>query len=206
MFAQARLNGFQYLLPVTAHLRYLALLLVAGAGFCNTLPGYAAESGALTVNDTEIRLDGDVYLLDAQFLIALSSGAREALENSVPLVFDLQVQLVRKHRWWWDAITTETRQNRQLDYHALSRSFIVTDMNTGIRSSYRRLEDALQATGSIRDLALIKRQKLQDDGIYEVRLRGILDIESLPTPVRLPAYVSSAWDMDSKWYTWPLVP
>ena len=206
MFAQARLNGFRYLLPVTVHMRCLALLLVAGAGFCNTLPGYAAESGAVKVNDTEIRLDGDVYLLDAQFLIALSSGAREALENNVPLIFDLQVQLVSKHRWWWDAITTESRQNRQLEYHALSRSFIVTDMNTGIRSSYRRLEDALQATGSIRDMALIKRQELKDDGIYEVRLRGILDIESLPTPVRLPAYVSSAWDMDSKWYTWPLVP
>jgi hypothetical protein len=204
MFAQARLNDFRYLPPVTLHLRCLALLLVAG--LCNTLPGYAAESGAVTVNDTEIRLDGDVYLLDAQFLIALSSGAREALENNIPLVFDLQVQTVRKHRWWWDAIATETRQSRQLEYHALSRSYIVTDMNTGIRSSYRRVEEALQATGSIRDLALIKRQKLKDDGIYEVRLRGILDIESLPTPVRLPAYVSSAWDMDSKWYTWPLVP
>lgn len=204
MFAQARLNGFRCLLSVTAHLRCLALLLVAGAGVCNTLPGYAAQAGAVTVSDVEIRLDSDVYLLDAQFHIALSSGAREALDNNVPLVFDLQVQLVSKHRWWWDAITAETRQERQLEYHALSRSFIVTDRNSGTRTSYRRLEDALQATGSLRDLVLIKRQKLKDNGIYEVRLRGILDIESLPTPVRLPAYVSSAWDMDSEWYTWPL--
>ena len=204
MFAQARLNDFRCVLSVTAHLRCLALLLVAGAGVCNPLPGYAAQAGAVTVSDVEIRLEGDVYLLDAQFLIALSSGAREALDNNVPLVFDLQVQLVSKHSWWWDAIVTETRQERQIEYHALSRSFIVTDRNTGSQASYRQLEDALQATGSLRGLALIKRQKLKDAGIYEVRLRGILDIESLPTPVRLPAYVSSAWDMDSEWYTWPL--
>jgi len=38
-----------------------------------------------------------------------------------------------------------------------------------------------------------------------VRLRCSLDIESLPTPVRLLAYVSSAWDMDNEWYQWPLV-
>ena len=37
-----------------------------------------------------------------------------------------------------------------------------------------------------------------------VRLRGSLDIESLPTPVRLLAYFSSAWDMDSEWHQWGL--
>jgi hypothetical protein len=45
---------------------------------------------------------------------------------------------------------------------------------------------------------------IEDDADYKIRLRGSLDIESLPTPVRLIAYVSSAWDMSSEWHTWSL--
>jgi hypothetical protein len=52
---------------------------------------------------------------------------------------------------------------------------------------------------------LLTDQALESELNYEIRLRGSLDIESLPTPVRLIAYVSSAWDMMSKWYSWPLV-
>jgi hypothetical protein len=45
---------------------------------------------------------------------------------------------------------------------------------------------------------------MRNDESYSVRLRGSLDIEALPTPVRLLAYISSAWDMDSEWYQWQL--
>ena len=72
------------------------------------------------------------------------------------------------------------------------------------QGNYRRLEDALRAVGAIENLKLAD-QPLDPDLNYEIRLRGSLDIESLPTPVRLIAYVSSAWDMVSKWYSWPLV-
>jgi hypothetical protein len=52
----------------------------------------------------------------------------------------------------------------------------------------------------------VEFQELRDGRRYTVRLRGRLDIESLPTPVRLLAYVSSAWDMDNEWYKWRLAP
>jgi hypothetical protein len=198
------MSGFRYPVPVTLHLQCLVLLFGTALGICCPPSIHAAEKGVVEVDRAVTRLSGDDYLLDAQLGISLSSGAREALENNVPLVFDLQIQLVKKHRFWWDAIAAEIRQSRQLEYHALSLSYVVTDRNTGSRSAYRRLEDALQATGGLRDVVLISREELKDAGVYEVRLRGSLDIESLPTPVRLPAYVSSAWDMDSEWYAWPL--
>ena len=67
-----------------------------------------------------------------------------------------------------------------------------------------QLDDALQAAGKIRDLHVIEKEQLDKDRLYKLRLRGSLDIESLPTPVRLFAYVSSEWDMRSEWYAWPL--
>jgi hypothetical protein len=204
MFAQGRLSDCRYPVPVTIRLQFLAMLLGAAISMCWPAPATAAEKGAVRVERATTAISGDDYLLDAQFSIRLSSGAREALENNVPLVFDLQIQLVKKHRLWWDAVIAESLQRRQLEYHALSRTYVVTELDTGKRTAFRSLEDALQATGSLRELVLTSLQELEDGGNYVIRLRGNLDIESLPTPVRLPAYVSSAWDMDSEWYAWPL--
>ena len=119
------------------------------------------------------------------------------------MTFELQTQLVRKHDWLWDSVVVEHVQVRQLEYHALSRSFLVKDMATGRQSNYSRLDDALQAAGTIEKL-LITSKPLDSSRSYEIRLRGSLDIESLPTPVRLLAYVSSDWDMKGDWYTWQL--
>jgi hypothetical protein len=76
-------------------------------------------------------------------------------------------------------------------------------MNTGRQGNYSRLDDALQAAGTIEKLLLTDRP-LEAGRRYEIRLRGSLDIESLPTPVRLLAYVSADWDMKGEWYAWPL--
>ena len=81
---------------------------------------------------------------------------------------------------------------------------VLKDTDSGTQGNYRQLQDALRAAGAIRNLFLTD-QKMEAGKGYNIRLRGSLDIESLPTPGRLPAYVSSAWDMKSEWYAWPLV-
>jgi hypothetical protein len=164
---------------------------------------YASEPGEFRITDVHAWHDEDGWFLDAQCAIRLSSGAREALDNGVPLVFELQVQMVKTHPWFWDVVEIERSQVRQLQYHALSRSYLVKDISAGTQGNYSRLDDALVAAGVIESL-LITDQSLASDRDYNIRLRGSHDIESLPTPVRLLAYVSSEWDMSSEWYTWSL--
>ena len=121
----------------------------------------------------------------------------------MPLVFDLQVQVVKKHKWFWDVVEHERLVVRQLQYHALSRSYLVKDFVTGNQGVYSQLDDALFAAGSLVSL-LLTDEVLERGRDYIVRLRGSHDVEALPTPVRLLAYVSSEWDMESHWYTWQL--
>jgi hypothetical protein len=168
------------------------------------MAAYADDAGKFSVLDAHSRSIGGVQLLDARFAIRLSHGASEALDNGVPLTFEFQVQLVKQHKWLWDVVETEHVVVRQLQYHALSRSYLVrTTGGTGTQGSYSQLQDALTAVGSI-DRLLVTSQPLEAGLKYYIRLRGSLDIEELPTPVRLLAYVSSDWDMDSEWYTWPI--
>lgn len=204
MFNQIRLSGRAPVFPGTGPSWYLAMVLLLALVCCFPLQALADDPGIFQLEDADTWRTGGSDYLGAQFNIELSSGAEEAIRKGVPLVFEFQVQVVKTHTWLWDTVDIELVQYRQLQYHALSESYLVKDMSAGTQGNYRRLEDALRAAGKIQDL-LLTDQALDPELNYEIRLRGSLDIESLPTPVRLIAYVSSAWDMVSKWYSWPLV-
>ena len=180
-------------------LRTMCLALAAAAMLSLAPALQADEAGQFSVRDAHVWHE-DGWYLDAQSDISLSSGAREALENGIPLVFELRVQLVKTHKWLWDVVEYERTQLRQLQYHALSRSYLVKDIASGRQGVYSSLEDALYAVGLI-DSLLLTSDTLDSNRDYMVRLRGSHDIESLPTPVRLLAYVSSAWDMNSQWFS-----
>ena len=204
MFAETRLTGSLPLSTVAGFIRYRAVVLLLSAICCLPVPVFAGHPGIVELEDASTwRIDGSDYL-DAQFSIELSSGAMEAMQNSVPLIFELQVQVVETHTWLWDSVVIEITERRSLQYHALSESYQVKDINSGTQGNYRRLDDALRAAGKITNL-LLTDQSLDRGPIYSIRLRGSLDIESLPTPVRLIAYISSDWSMVSKWYKWQLV-
>ena len=204
MFAQARLTGSFTVLTVPELSRYRVIVMLLSVICCLPAQVIAGHPGAVKLEDAHTwRSSGRDYL-EAQFSIELSSGAEEAVESAVPLVFELQVQVVETHAWLWDSVVIEITERRSLQYHALSQSYQVKDLNSGTQGNYRRLDDALQAAGSIRNL-LLSDQSLDQGPEYSIRLRGSLDVESLPTPVQLLAYVSSEWNMVSKWYKWPLV-
>lgn len=204
MFNQGWLSGQVPAFPGARTACCLAGMLLLALACCCPMLVSASDSGVFQLEDADTYRTGDGDFLSAQFDIKLSSGAEEAVRNGVPLVFDLQVQVVKTHTWLWDTVDIEIIQHRQIQYHALSESYLVKDLSNDSQGNYRRLEDALRMAGKIQGL-LLTEQALDPELKYEIRLRGSLDIESLPTPVRLIAYVSSAWDMESKWYSWPLV-
>jgi len=199
MCTQKQLTGMS--LHSMLHAACLALAVIVPLSVAPALQ--AGEAGQFNVRDAHVWNDEDGWFLDAQCDIRLSTGAREALENGIPLVFELRAQIVKTHSWLWDKVEYERTQLRQLQYHALSRSYLVRDIGSGRQGVYGSLDDALYAVGLI-DTLLLTSDTLDSNRDYIVRLRGSHDIESLPTPVRLLAYVSSQWDMNSQWYTWPL--
>jgi hypothetical protein len=206
MFAQGRITGYPAIRVLPARLTRLLVMMLAACSCLCSPQLYADETGTFQALNAQVSEadPGSGFVLNGQFSITLSPGAKEALENGVPLVFELQVQLVRTHRWLWDSVEAELKQIRQIQYHALSRSYVVKDINAGTQQNFRRLSDAMNAAGALKEVLLSDGQLIEDGADYKIRLRGSLDIESLPTPVRLIAYVSSAWDMSSEWYIWSL--
>jgi len=181
----------------------LALVLL-GLGLLAS-PG-AWSGGEFRVINAEASLVGGVYRVDANIEFELSDPVREALANGVPLVLEIDLRIRRPREWLWDETVATLVQRFELRYHALSNRYVVRHLNTAARHSFASLGDALYHIGSVRGLPLIDQALLEPGVPYEAGIRARLDIESLPSPMQVVAYVSRSWWLDSDWYTWPLAP
>ncbi|NJN45409.1 MAG: DUF4390 domain-containing protein [Candidatus Competibacteraceae bacterium] len=166
--------------------------------------GTLGWASSFKVVNASTRLDNEIYRLYAQIEYQLSQAPLEALQNGVPLTFSLEVEVIRKREWLWDEVLATRDQQFTLAYHALSRQYVVTDLNRADSKSFPDAARAFEFLGSIDNLPLVNSGILNTEEIYYARLRTTLDLEKLPAPLLLVAYLSDDWYLSGEWYTWPL--
>ena len=180
---------------------WLSVLL---AGLITLWPIQAARAEhAFIIKSLETNLEQGVYQLNSRIEYRLSDEALSALKNGVPFLILMNIE-VEQVRWYWNKTLAELEQGYLLLYHALSEKFIVHNLNSGAQDHYTSLDAALNALGQISNLPLIDAKLLAPELRYRIRMRTYLDIESLPAPMRPLAYISSDWQLDSDWVSWPL--
>lgn len=181
------------------------LLLAGWAWLWLPAAAFAADS-YFNVRDAHAELHEDVYLLDADIDFQFSEASLEALHNGIPLVLEIEIRVDRLREWLWTETVATLIQRHRLQFHALADRYVIHNLNTDHRQSFARLEDAQEALGTLRAFPMLDRRLLRSDTRHRVRLRAGLVVEELPTPIRLWAYVSDQWRLESDWYTWPLQP
>ena len=154
----------------------------------------------------ETKLKDNVFRLEANMELTFSDDALEALRSGVPLIVLVNIEVLKDRSWWWDKTVAELEQGYLLLYHALSEKYIIHNLNSGAQQNYTNLNAALFSLSNLRDFPLIDKKLLDEGDDYYLRLRTYLDIESLPAPMRPIAYISSQWQLQSDWFSWPLKP
>jgi hypothetical protein len=173
--------------------------------FCLAHPARAQDPApGIHVREARSWLVDDVYQLRARIDYVLSTPVSDALTNGLPLIIELQVQVVRDYFGIWDQPVASLTQQYQLQYHALSRQYLLRNLNSTAQRSYPTEQAALDALGDIDALPMLDRHLLADGVHYDGKVRARLDIESLPTPLRLVAYFDADWRLVSEWYRWPV--
>lgn len=180
----------------------LRLLLLCGLCWAASMQ----QALAFDIEDVDAHWENNVLLIDAEVDFSLTSEAQDALESGVPLVLMLQIQVLEPREYLWDRVVARLEQRYRLTYHALSERYIVDHLNTGVRQSSSTLDGALFSLGRVESLPLLDRGLLSVRQDYYGQLRVALDVEALPTPMRVWAYVSSEWRLASNWYQWPILP
>lgn len=161
-------------------------------------------AASISISHAATRLQQGVYLLNASIRYDLSADVLDALNNGVQLTLSLDMQVRRARGFLWDQTVHELQQSYTLRYHALSRQYVVNNVNSNAQNSFPTRTAALAFLGQIEDFPLLDKPLLQDAGGYSAWLRARLDIDALPAPLRPLAYLSSQWRLSSEWYSWPL--
>jgi len=160
--------------------------------------------GYFEVRSASTRQIGGVHILDARLQLVLSSEALEALSSAVPLTIELQLQLIRARRFWWDDAEAELAWRYELEYRPLSQRYIVRNINSGDQDSFATLYSALNNLGRVQGIPVIDDALLEPGDDYRVRLRALLNTQQYPAPLRLLFFWRDQWQLKSEWFEWLL--
>lgn len=163
-----------------------------------------AQETGLEIRSASTQLDAGVWYLSARIDYRLNRDTLEALQNGIPLTFELQVELSRERNWLPDENLAELRQDFELSWQPLARSYLVRNKNSGDQRAHTTLFAALKDLGRINALPLIDAALVDDGENYEVSLRAILDQQQLPGPLRMLAFWDEDFTLESEWYRWDL--
>ena len=179
----------------------MALLIGLSAAAPNAA---AAEAPQFVVRSAGTVLIDKVYHLNAKIDYQFSDEALDALDNGVPLVVELAIEIERSRDYVWNETVASLRQRYQLAYEALTQRYVVTNLNSGADNYYPNRAASISALGDVNTLPILVESLQSPDQNYIVNLQASLDLEALPVPMRVIGYFSSNWRIASEWYSWPL--
>ncbi len=143
-------------------------------------------------------------MLSADIVYQLSKKAMEALQNGVPLFWDIQVKIQQHRDVLWDKTLVDTAIRYRIQYHALLNMYRVSNESNGEVYNFSTLSAALDLMSAVRDFRLIEKAELAPEKQYLCAVKVNFDREALPLPLRPIAYIDPQWYLSSNWTLWPL--
>ena len=183
----------------------LGLALVVSLGITPSAAQDELERvGYFEVRSASTRQVGGVHTLDARLQLVLPSEALEALSSGVPLTIELQLELIRNRRFWWDDGAASLAWRYELEYRPLSQRYLVRNLNSGDQDSFATLYSALNNLGRVQDIPVIDDALLERGEDYRLRLRALLNTQQYPAPLRFVFFWRDEWQLASEWFQWSL--
>ena len=130
--------------------------------------------------------------------------AKEALQNGVPLFWDIQVKILQHRDYFWDKTLVNTAIRYRIQYHALLNMYRVRNESSGEVYNFSTLSAALDLMSAVRDFRVIDKAGLVPGKQYLCGIKVKLDRDALPLPLRPIAYTNPQWYLSSDWTLWPL--
>ncbi len=156
------------------------------------------------IREVRVELVDEVLYLDAVVKYHLTRAMVDALHEGLPLTVLANIEILRSRNYWMDEVVARLEQRYRLEFLALTRQYLLTNLNSGAQFRFPSLEAAVSVLGTIVHLPLLDRNLLDAHERYYGRMQIQLDEEALPVPLRLLSYFSSDWHLKSDWYSWRL--
>lgn len=182
----------------------LWVALLIGVLRCGSPLQADALDGTLEVRSAYVSVDNDVIELHARVQYPENDQIRAALQDGVTLSFDLEVNLSRERRLWFDAEVASVQLHRELAYHTVSDRYVVRDVRSGEQESFPTLEAALDYLGTIDGWPIAVVPQLSASSAYRVSVRAGIRRGRMPDTLRTVMFWTDDWHRTSAWYSWSL--
>ncbi len=164
------------------------------------------QSMSLAAASADVRAPGivqteEAVVLTGNFSLTLTPALIDAVNHGIPLVFQMEAELMRARWYWIDEIVYRARVDRRLTYNALVRNYRVSDATGG--RNFMKLEDAVAYIARPAEWRLPPEQAKTGDAI-EVAIRFRLDPTFLPKPFQVVSFGDRDWRIDSDWRSYRL--
>jgi hypothetical protein len=157
----------------------------------------SAHADVVEAHNVAVVQGDDALMVSADFRFDLSPRLEEALNHGVALYFAVEFELVRPRWYWFDEKAASEKLNLRLLYHPLSRQYRVSQ--GALYRNFSSLDEALRALGTIRDWAVVDRDRLKPEDGYVASVRLRLDTAQLPKPFQVSALTNREWTLASEW-------
>lgn len=162
---------------------------------------------------TEIRYADHIWQDDNRLLVRvyldvdLPDVLIEALANGVAVTLRSEVRLEYARGILGERMVREAGRGVQIKYYALSRHYVVTDLDRERIELAPTLGDALELLAKRLGRIVLDemdREGLRPDLEYMLGARVKLDHAALPLPLQWDARLRGAYVTQLGWYRWPL--
>jgi len=165
------------------------------------LPGCSPEQTdfGFSIERIEASASPDALNVVIHQQLTLSTEAKDALDHGVPLVIrtELELRLAGTR-----GNISQASREFEIRYLPLSNRYQLITRQPSSVHTYPRLRHVLAELGSV---SFTLTPGLLPPGDYQLRARSLLDKQNMPPPMRLPAWFSAQWKLDSGWKSWPLM-
>lgn len=183
----------------------LALLLAPVLSLVLLTSAMAEEFNILSA---KAWFDHSQLRVDAQLDLELSEEVEEAVNKGIPvtILVDLSLYKVR-NALIWDSEIANWQFPYQLQYHALTRHYLIKYPHSERVEPYPTISAALKAlAGFSFESEVIGETLPASKRGYKLAMQVKLDVESLPAPLRVMARVLPSWRLKSSWFEWRMQP
>ncbi|MGZ8175166.1 MULTISPECIES: DUF4390 domain-containing protein [Methylobacter] len=163
-----------------------------------------ADTFGVEVKNAEIAKQGNSYVLSADMDYRLSARAKEALQNGVPLYWDIHIKTLQYRGYLWDKTLVNTSVRYRIQYHALLNMYRVRNEGSRELYNFSTLSAALDSMSTLRNFRVLDKALYESGERYAVGIKVTLDRDALPLPLRPIAYTNPQWYLSSDWTLWPL--
>ena len=163
----------------------------------------ASEAG-IFIQRAQLDFKDNLQIVTADIEYRFPPVALRALDEGIPLTFRVKLRIDRLRSWGWPENLVQDERMIQLRYQPLAKSFQVSDLGSGAVVHYASLASVLDTLSHLRGWSIPALPPFDEDEQREAILSFDFDVESLPLPLRLVAYLSPDWTMDTPPYRWPI--